>query len=178
MSLDYTLLYRQAKGELEVLRKEVSDLAGELADRQRKITALVKTVNALAPLAGQGAEPEASMEGAGLTESIREILTVAGGPLRAPEIRDRLVESGFDLSGYSNPLAVIHTTLRRLEESDQVHSTEAGGEGEKRQVIFGLAIGRKDRLEPLSGKTIELGQSHRAVFGRSALKRAGKKPSR
>ena len=39
----------------------------------------------------------------------------AGNSLTAPEVRQQLALMGIDISGYSNPMAVLHTTLRRLK---------------------------------------------------------------
>ena len=36
------------------------------------------------------------------------------------EVRERLLAIGVDLSSYSNDLAVIHTVLRRLNESGEL----------------------------------------------------------
>ena len=41
------------------------------------------------------------------------------------EIRDRLVAIGCDLSVYSNALAAIHTTLKRLAEAGELRTTPA-----------------------------------------------------
>jgi hypothetical protein len=45
-----------------------------------------------------------------------------------PEVRDRLLSIGYDLSSYSNELAVIHTVLRRLNEAGEIRIIpKAGG---------------------------------------------------
>jgi len=54
----------------------------------------------------------------GLTDAIREILqTDEREWLTTAEVRDRLINTGFDFSGYaSNPLASVSTTLKRMAE--------------------------------------------------------------
>jgi hypothetical protein len=65
---------------------------------------------------------------ASLTESTRLALQAARGQfLTATQVRDRLVNSGFDFSGYlSNPLASVSTTLRRLKP-EEIETAEVRG---------------------------------------------------
>ena len=63
----------------------------------------------------------------GLTEAIKRIMFMEKPePLEATAVRQRLEESGFPLSGYASPLAVIHTTLGRLEQQGLLESTKNG----------------------------------------------------
>jgi hypothetical protein len=58
---------------------------------------------------------------AGLTEAISESLRAAPhSSLSANEVRTWLEREGFDLSDYSQPLATISVTLRRLAASKRV----------------------------------------------------------
>ncbi len=61
----------------------------------------------------------------GLTEVIKYEVCRAGR-LTPAAVRDRLTESGFPLSGYSNPLAVIYTTLTRLIEQGMIKKLKSG----------------------------------------------------
>jgi hypothetical protein len=82
---------------------------------------------------------------AGMTERIRVILKHQGWVLTPTQIRDRLVESGFVLEGRSNPMAEIHTVLKRLvqkpnsrfvaeeSEGDTVYSYRRGTPANKRE---------------------------------------------
>ncbi|HBB95594.1 MAG TPA: hypothetical protein DC054_09395 [Blastocatellia bacterium] len=57
----------------------------------------------------------------GITDAIRSVLRSAGAVmLRPPVIKDQLIKMGLNLSGYQNPLAVIGSVLKRLEESGEV----------------------------------------------------------
>ena len=62
----------------------------------------------------------------GRTDACRTVLRNAGRPVTAAELRDRLAVIGFDLSGYANFLAALHTTLKRLAEAGEVAATAAG----------------------------------------------------
>ncbi len=66
---------------------------------------------------------------ASLTEAIRNILRAARSKwLTAAQVRDKLVASGFDFSGYrSNPLASITTTLRRLKAEPEIEVNTIDG---------------------------------------------------
>src|SRR5215831_15452550 len=56
----------------------------------------------------------------GLTDACRLVLRNAVEPLTALGVRDRLAAIGIDLDKYSNPLASIHTVLKRLHEGGEI----------------------------------------------------------
>lgn len=65
----------------------------------------------------------------GFTDSVRQVLrNVPSQALTAKEVRDLLRGAGFDLSSYTNPLASIHTILKRLAERGEVVVSESKGE--------------------------------------------------
>jgi len=65
----------------------------------------------------------------GFTDSVRNILRdVPSQALTAKEVRDLLRSAGFDLSSYTNPLASIHTILKRLAERGEAEVSECNGE--------------------------------------------------
>jgi hypothetical protein len=65
----------------------------------------------------------------GFTESVRNVLrNVPSQALTAKKVRDLLRSAGFDLSSYTNPLASIHTILKRLAERGEVEVSESSGE--------------------------------------------------
>ena len=57
---------------------------------------------------------------AGISDSIRHILSKSKIPLSVPEIKSALENVGVDLSGYANAGAVIHNTLARLAKQGEV----------------------------------------------------------
>jgi hypothetical protein len=160
MSIDYKAWYNNAKAELQRVQQEKADMQGAIADRDKQIDALIQTLNALGKLVGEefvaprDGEPEPP---AGMTDSIRAILTQAGAPLTASEIRGSLEAMGFDIKSYSNPMANIHTILRRLTESGEVETTHelnapSGGKRFTMQLTKNLAV------EKLAGKSFEIGK--------------------
>jgi hypothetical protein len=50
----------------------------------------------------------------GLATGIQSVLKVIGAPMSAAAIRQSLIASGYDLSGYANASSVINTILNRL----------------------------------------------------------------
>jgi hypothetical protein len=63
----------------------------------------------------------------GFMDAIRSVLKGPGQrrPLTAPEIKEFIVLGGkMSLAGYSNPMASIHTTLRRLEKKGEVEEIQ------------------------------------------------------
>jgi hypothetical protein len=65
----------------------------------------------------------------GFTDAVRIVLSKNQGySTTAIGVRELLVKSGFPLSGYSNPLASIHTILKRLADRGEVDTETVGGE--------------------------------------------------
>jgi aspartokinase len=130
--IDYRALYDNAISELARLEAEAA--------------ALRQTIAAIAPLVNESAP-------SGLTDAIRAILAKAGEPLSASDIRDRLADMGFDMKSYSNPLATIHTILRRLTESDEAN------------------VQKESKIEPIAGKRFVLGKKVKGFIGIATINR-------
>ncbi len=56
----------------------------------------------------------------GFTDAIRKVLRSSEEALTPAEVKENLPEIGFSLEGYSNPLASIHTILKRLAGTESV----------------------------------------------------------
>ena len=111
--------YRAA---LEAAAKEYEKLGEERRKIDDRLTQLAQTIGTLSRLLGL--QPTVPLS---ITDAVRLAMR-AGVPLTPPEVRDRLLSIGFDLSSYSNELAVIHTVLRRLNEAGEIRViSRAGG---------------------------------------------------
>ena len=101
---------------LEVARKELARLR---RDRQRldlEIAKMTQVVAALKPVA----EPDSDDQDViGLTDGIRAVLRAAETPVTPTDIRDRLVDGGFNERDYSQFLPAIHVVLKRLVNSGE-----------------------------------------------------------
>ncbi len=108
---------------------------GELADQQQRTqTEMANVLEMLKASFGMMSDEErttflsafetvlelAVKNDVGLTEAVRNLLESNPSEwLNAIQVRDRLVASGFDFSAYSsNPLASVHTVLKRFKRTD------------------------------------------------------------
>lgn len=103
--------YRRA---LDAAIQEYERLSRQRAEIDQRLAQLVQTIGNLSRLCNL--TPTVAL---GLTDACRMILKVAGHPLTVAEIRAQLEAMGFDLSKYSNPLASIHTVLKRLCQASE-----------------------------------------------------------
>lgn len=111
--------YREA---LAAAIREYEELGARRRDLDDRLTQLAQTIGTLTRLLGL--TPTVPL---GMTDACRLALRGAGVPLTPVEVRDRLLSIGVDLSAYSNDLSVIHTTLKRLNESGDIRSVSKHG---------------------------------------------------
>jgi hypothetical protein len=142
---------------LESAMAELEMLLRQRAECDRRIEALQKAVKILEPIYRQTGTATASVElllrssDLGLTDRVRAILQASERPLSPTQVRERVQDSGLDLSEYSNPLATVHSVLRRLVEAQQVIA-KAGIGGTK----FYEWIGEKaDEAGPFAKQIME-----------------------
>ena len=62
----------------------------------------------------------------GFSDLVQSIVSRSTGPVTATEVRDGVWASGYDLRDYSNALALIHQTLKRLAEKGHIKSLGDG----------------------------------------------------
>jgi hypothetical protein len=114
---------------LQNARKELAGLVKQRAEIDDRITRLAKSIEGLGALFDDADHSSALKRefiefelsnSMGLTDAIREIITMSVFPVKAPIIRDALVNQGFETEGYSNILTVIHNTLIRLERQGEI----------------------------------------------------------
>jgi hypothetical protein len=103
------------KGTYEAARQELAQREAELKFVTLRISQLKETIRTLEPLANSNvAAPTA-----GLSELCAQVLqSVTGIGMTANDVINALAYRGINVSDYSNPLAVIHTTLTRLCKPD------------------------------------------------------------
>jgi hypothetical protein len=116
----------------QTLLETKQDLARHLVQRQRldlKIARLQGIVSNLQNLCAE--QDQSNLEkqvdqvmkadlAVGITESARVILKENFFPLTASDIKGKIEARKLNLARYSNPLAVIHTILKRLVQSGEV----------------------------------------------------------
>ncbi len=106
-----------ARSEMDDLLKEEIDLGSRLAIVRGRIEVLRKTIISIGDLVGEDREAETI----GITDAIRAVLKAKSDAFFSPiAVRSSLRNSSFPLDNYKNVLAVIHTTLKRLEDQNEV----------------------------------------------------------
>ena len=120
---DYKETLDGIRAELEGLLDEELKLELRLREVRERSEALGKAAQGLAGLVGEEEE-----ESIGITDAIRETLKRDSDRVWTPRnVRIRLKMEKFPIEKYQNPLAVIHTTLKRLEVQGEVTLTKKDG---------------------------------------------------
>jgi hypothetical protein len=118
--------YRRA---LEAAVREYEGLGEQRQQIDRRLAELAQTMSTLSRLCG--IVPTVSV---GLTDACRLVLRGGGVPMTPTEVRQRLKAFGFDTSRYTNDLAAVHTTLKRLNDAGELRFLARPGTGEKAYV--------------------------------------------
>ena len=118
--------YRRA---LEAAVREYEALGEQRQQIDRRLAELAQTMSTLSRLCG--IVPTVSV---GLTDACRLVLRGAGLAMSPTEVRERLKSFGFDLTRYTNDLAAVHTTLKRLNDAGELRFVARPGTGEKAYV--------------------------------------------
>jgi DNA-binding transcriptional ArsR family regulator len=123
---DYKDIIGKLNGKVVALRMRRTEIEVELAEIDTEISNIKAAVSKLLPLIGESSEPD-NLSGLGFTDAVRRILKLADGKhMTAGEIQKALGEKGFDLSGYSVPIASIYKILVRLYENGEVEREKEG----------------------------------------------------
>jgi hypothetical protein len=104
--------YRRA---LEAATREYESLSAERRRVDARLSELAHSIGTLTRLCGF--TPTVTW---GMADACRTVLRNAKVPMTPADVRDRLSGIGFDLATYANPLAAIHTTLKRLAEAEEL----------------------------------------------------------
>src|ERR1035438_6442319 len=118
----------KAKRELEQVEERLEEVDQEKLALELRRSKLQTTIEVLGPICRDLGEEEhdtwtsdwAEIAKSSIQECCYRALVEEGAPLSAISIRFRLEDRGINLSRYRNPLAVIHTSLKRIPE--RVHS--------------------------------------------------------
>ena len=124
MDDDYRRTLNGIRVELEESYSYEAELEQNLITVRKHIEELVDASKSLARIVGEEQE-EAFI---GITEAIKKILRDGNDRIWTPRnVRYRLRKKEFPLEKYKNPLAVIHTTLKRLEKQGEIRTTRKNG---------------------------------------------------
>lgn len=120
---------REIIGDGLVKIRELSKQEKEIKKTILQISRMIEANIDLLPESEQEqllAAMDDSMVPSGLTDAVLRVMPT-GKFLSAVDVRSRLLQTGYNLSDQSNPLAGIHTTLRRLANGKKVLMEEQGG---------------------------------------------------
>jgi hypothetical protein len=124
--------YRRA---LDAAVREYEKLSAEHATLESRLSQLKHSIAALTKLCGY--EPTVPL---GLTDACRLVLRNATQPLTALDVRNRLASIGVDLEKHSNPLASIHTVLKRLYEAGELAEHDRDEPSARTAYVFALPV--------------------------------------
>jgi hypothetical protein len=114
---------------LRALGDAKSEMFRLIAQRQEidlKLAKLKQTVDALSSLCDRPVpeielRPQSALTAAiGLTDAMRKVMSDAKLPMTVPQIRDALLDLGYDVNQYASGLTVIHNTINRLEKQGEL----------------------------------------------------------
>jgi hypothetical protein len=107
---------------LAAARKELDALLRERDELETRVARVRRTIAALSALCDEPTPLDL-----GLTDAIRTVLRGSVEAVSPPEVKERLDTLGLDLSQHSNPLASVHTVLKRLVHAGEADTTEGYG---------------------------------------------------
>ena len=136
---NYRVAYEAAEDELDSLIDKKDEI-------ETRITALRKTMNALATLISQEDEgfdkqsSEALMDrlDLSLTDDILNVVSAATGPVTSSDVLEELKKLGCTAIHHSNPLATINAILNRLKERGALEETKKDDRKAWRRKPFGV----------------------------------------
>lgn len=99
-----------ARREYQQLQDRRAILHQERQQVEARMKGLEATIQALSQVT-QFPPPPVDVT---LPELCETVLRNVQGALTAPQIRDYIRQMGYDISHYTNPMAVLHTTLGRM----------------------------------------------------------------
>jgi len=117
------------KSELVELVKKRNEIEGRINQVSHAMEAMARTLEDKQQQAAYIDDIRATMARIGFQDAIRAVLAFPRAAMTAMQIRDTIQTNRLmDLSVYSNPLASIYTTLRRMKNNEEVEEVEKGGE--------------------------------------------------
>jgi hypothetical protein len=121
-----------ARVERAGLAQQASDLDAQRAALEERIGKLEETIDGLIVLSGETNDLKPNdlaerVQGLSLAEAAREMLKTSDRFMSPRRVRDMLRQIDYDFSGQTNPLASIHTILKRLVASGEVEFLDVEG---------------------------------------------------
>ncbi len=112
--------------DLEQAEAKLERLEAEREELEERITEAKSAVVHLSALSGVDVAKEI-VANVGLSATCELALKMAGSPMTVPRIKRLVADLGYDIDRHKNPLASIHSTIRRLQEREKVRSVVKDG---------------------------------------------------
>lgn len=116
----------QFQKTLEIAQRRRNELVSLRSAIETELAQQSRAIAALAELLGEPTDKDIGLTGATLL-----IVRTANRPLAPTEIRDELKRIGYDMEGFSNPMASLHQILKRLEDKAEIEEAPST-DGKKR----------------------------------------------
>jgi hypothetical protein len=117
---------------LDALTQARKELEGAIMQRDEinleilRLQQLVKALSYQTHKENDDQTPDTLSDRIGFTEAVLTVLRTATSSMTARNVRDRLLELGFELGRYSNPLGFVHSVLGRLEAQGKIRQSAPG----------------------------------------------------
>lgn len=118
---EYDGVWSEIYRKREALLERHAELEAEIRDVSNQLAHLNEILIHLEPLAGLGNGK--SIIGMGITDAVRWTLKNAEGRMSPMEIRDQLLQKGYDMTTLSSPMSSIYKILSRLADQKKPEIT-------------------------------------------------------
>lgn len=121
---------QQFKKTLETAKKRRDELAGERIRIERELIQQNKIIASISEILGESPDLDVGLTDAALLV----VRTASRNGLLPTEIRDELRKIGYDIDGFSNPMASLHQVLIRLKQKELIEEIPGSAcpDGKKR----------------------------------------------
>jgi hypothetical protein len=128
MAISYWDMFVELMARRTKLIRQRDEAEVELAKMKQLIQSVFALLSDDQQKANQQAIDDIEAESAGLQDAIKLVFSTHSGLwLTVSDVRNHLNDMGFDFRQYkANPLASIGTTLKRIAETDYVHTMNSG----------------------------------------------------
>lgn len=130
--------------ELESEQQQIESRHTGITERIKHLRELLRVLSRMYKINIPGISSKPSLADVSLIDAIRTVLQLSIDSLTPVEIKKWLKDAEFDIDKYANPLAVIHTTLKRMKENIEVK--EESKSGKKSYRLMSLEEQLRERL--------------------------------
>jgi hypothetical protein len=124
---DFSKMHSDLGEERHQLFNRRTELENELAEVRNKISHLDQILAHIAPFADLPFYDDSDLLNLGITDAVRFVLKHSSEKMTGKEVRDELINKGYDLSSMTAQMASIYKILSRLADSDEAERIKEDG---------------------------------------------------